>query len=56
MCKELDRDICTIKKIVINPELCDGRSDKGKIRQKAPVLHPAKTRIKREGRSGQKIS
>ena len=30
--------------------LCDGRSDKGKIRKKAPVLHPAMTRIKREVR------
>ena len=51
MCKELDRDISTfhfIKKIVINPELCDGRSDKGKIRKKAPELHRAMTRIKRE--------
>ena len=34
MCKELDRDICTVKKNVINPELCDGRSDKGKFVRK----------------------
>ena len=48
MCKELDRDICGIKKNVINPELCDGRSDKGKIRKKTPVLHPAMTKITRK--------
>ena len=47
MCKELDRDICTIKKIVIYPELCDGRSDKGKIRKKAPELHQAMSMIER---------
>ena len=46
--KELDRDHRTIKKFVTNPELCNGRSDKGKIRKKAPVLHRAMSRIKRE--------
>ena len=48
MSKELDHDICTIKRIVINSELCDGRSDKGKIPKKAPELHRAMSRIKRE--------
>ena len=46
--KELDRDHRTIKKFVTNPELCNGRSDKGKIRKKAPVSHRAMSRIKRE--------
>ena len=46
--KELDRDHRTIKKFVTNPELCNGRSDKGKIRNKAPVSHRAMSRIKRE--------
>ena len=50
MCKELHSDICTIKKIVINPELCDGRSDKGKMRKKARVLHRVMSRITREVR------
>ena len=40
MCKELDYDICTIKKIIIH-ELCDGSSDKGKMRKKARALHRA---------------
>ena len=35
--KELDRDHRTIKKFVTNPKLCNGHSDKGKIRKKAPV-------------------
>ena len=48
--KELDRDYRTIKKIVTNPELCDERSDKGKICKKAPVSHRAMSRIKREVR------
>ena len=50
MCKELGSEFCTIKKIVINPELYDGRSDKGKTRKKARVLHRAICRITREVR------
>ena len=46
--RELDRDHRTIKKCVTNPELCNGRSDKGKISKKAPVSHRAMSRIKRE--------
>ena len=46
--KELDRDHRTIKKFVTNPELCNGRSDKGEIRKKAPVSYRAMSRIKRE--------
>ena len=46
--KELDRDHRTIKKFVTNPELCNGCSDKGKIRKKAPVSHRTMSRIKRE--------
>ena len=48
MSKELDRDHRTIKKIGTNPKLCNGLSDKGKIRKKAPVSHRAMSRIKRE--------
>ena len=46
--RELDHDHRTIKKFVTSPELCNGRSDKGKIRKKAPVLHRAMSRIKKE--------
>ena len=46
--EELNRDHRTIKKFVTNPELCNRRSDKGKIRKKAPVLHRTMSRIKRE--------
>ena len=46
----MDSGIFTIKKIVINPELCDGRSDKGKMRKKARVLHRAMSTITREVR------
>ena len=46
--KELDHDHRTMKKIVTNPELCNGHSDKGKIRKKAPASHRAMSRIKRE--------
>ena len=48
MCKELDSNICAIKNIVINPELCDGRPDKGKMCKKARALHRAISRIMRE--------
>ena len=50
MCKELGSEFFTIKKIVINPELCDGRSDKGKIRKNARVLHRAMCMTTREVR------
>ncbi|XP_076056525.1 uncharacterized protein LOC143034407 isoform X2 [Oratosquilla oratoria] len=46
--KELDRDHRTIKKFVTNPELCNGRSDKGKIHKKALVSRRAMSRIERE--------
>ena len=46
--KELDHDHRTIKKIGTNAELCNGLSDKGKIRKKAPVTHRAMSRINRE--------
>lgn len=48
--KELDRDHRTIKKFAINPALCNGRSDKGKIRKKAPLLQRTMNMIKREVR------
>jgi hypothetical protein len=48
--KELDRDHRSIKKFVTDPELCNGRSDRGKIRKKAPVTHRAMSAIKREVR------
>ena len=38
ICKELDRDHRTIKKFVTNPELCNGRSDKGKIRKNSHLF------------------
>ena len=44
----MDHDHRTIKKFVTNPELCNGRSDKGKIRKKASVSHRAMSRIKKE--------
>ena len=43
--KELDRSHETFTKFVTNPELCNGRSDKGKIRKKAPVSHRAMSRV-----------
>ena len=43
--RELDRDHRTIKKFVTNPELCNGRSDKGKISKKAPVSHREKSAV-----------
>ena len=46
--KELDRDHRTMKNFVTNPELCNGRFDKGKIRKKAHVLHRAMRRTRRE--------
>ena len=46
----MDSDHHTIKKFVTNPELCNGCSDKGKIRKKVTVSHRAMSRIKREVR------
>ena len=57
MCKELDRDICTINKIVINAELCDGRSDKGKNHMKVnfqTVLFISECRSTLDGRDGRR--
>ena len=45
--KKFDSDHRIIRKCVTNPELCNGRSEKGKIRKKkAPVSHRAMSRIK----------
>ena len=48
--KELNRDHPTIKKFVTKTELCNGRSDKGKIRKRAPFSLRAMNKIKREVR------
>ena len=50
LAKELDRSHRTFKKHVTYPEICNGRSDKGKICKKAPVSHRAMSKIKREVR------
>ena len=46
--KELGRDHRTVKRFAMNPALCNGRSDKGKIRKEAPVSRRYLNHIKRE--------
>ena len=46
--KELGCGHCTVKRFAMNPPLCSGHSDKGKIQKEAPVSHQTLSHIKRE--------
>lgn len=46
--KMLGRDLRTIKKCATNPQSCNGRADKGKIRKKSGVSRRVISLIKRE--------
>ena len=48
--KKLGRDHRTVKTSVISSAQCNGRSDKGKIWEEAPVSHRAMGQIKKEVR------
>ena len=46
----MNRSYRTFNKFITNLELCNGRSDKGKICKNAPVSHRSMSRLKREVR------
>ena len=44
--KIIGRNYCAVKKFANKPELCNGRSDKGKLQKSTCVLHQAPNLIK----------